>query len=173
VAWTAVGSKTFGNGDELPAADLNTYLIDNLEALVPSDSVAITSWTPTLVADTGNSPGTSATSGGYYRIGPIVHCWARWVIQINFPYSSGGPLQTTLPVTSAVITSAAASGTAIGNWRGYRDSSTADSESGTAFLAAGATVRFGLAGGNLVTGSAPFIWDDDDVLSFSATYPVA
>lgn len=172
MAWTS--PKTFVASDQLSAAELNTHVRDNLEALNPLDTVAATSWTPTMTGDGGGTTA-AANAGRYYRLGPIIWGWAYWLEPdwFNTPSGAQGNIQLALPVASSGVTAAAAGGQVIGTWRVHDSSNTANSESGAVYLSAGQTARFGRPVGNIITNVSPITIATGDTFSVCLFYPVA
>lgn len=96
MAWTS--PKTWSTGDVLTAADMNTYVRDNLDAAFPlASGPSGTSWSPTVTGST-TDPGGESTSGTYIRIGDLV--LANFVV--DFGSTSGsGLIGMSVPVTIA------------------------------------------------------------------------
>jgi hypothetical protein len=78
MAWTS--PRTYVTDENITAAILNTHIRDNFDALNVLDSVEAASWTPDLVPASAGSYTLSFAAGKYWRIGPIVMCWGRMVV---------------------------------------------------------------------------------------------
>lgn len=173
MAWSTPGTAV--TGATATAAFWNANVRDNLGALNPLDSVAATSWSPTLEATTTN-PETSSVTGRYWRVGPLVYAAARWVIDPSAGSggTGSGTYFVTLPVASSGLTAATGSnGQAVGSWRGVDDSASASNVLGTVVLRTASVAQFALHNGTLVTDSSPITWTTGDVLTFFAVYPAA
>lgn len=100
MAWT--DPKTWSVGDVLTAADMNTYVRDNEDAILPYD-VTWQSYTPTLTAASSNptlGTGSSAT-GRFYRIGQL--CIAHFRVKAGTAgFAAGSGLyRISAPLTAA------------------------------------------------------------------------
>ena len=155
MAWTT--PKTWAANDVLTAADMNTHVRDNLDALQ-----TWTSWTPTWTA-TGGTPtlGDGTLTGSYIAYGDFC------TFQMSLVLGSTTSLGTTtawafsLPVAAsgandvfaACITRA---WTGIYPAVGIKGSST--------------TVQLRAASGGTVGYNTPFTWANGDGLAISGTY---
>lgn len=176
MAWSS--PRTWVTGETVTAAQMNAHVRDNLDALNPLDSVAATSWSPTLEAVTTDPTTNGAPltgTGRYWRVGPLVYA----AVQFNFAntISAGSGIYfAALPVAASGINSSSNSGAGqvIGGWKSRDNSATSNNRGGLVLLSASDEVRFEEAGSSLlVTNSQPFAWAQDDVLSFFVTYPAA
>lgn len=169
MAWTT--PKTWSVGAQVPAADLNTHVRDNLNALAP-DGATSASWTPALSG--ASSGGTDpADTGREYRIGPIQFAWAYWLSPSIIDPLLIGAVQLSLPSTPSGITSGVG-GQVIGSWRYYDSSNpTITTESGVVILQGTAVARFARSVGNVVTDTTPFVAGTNDTFSVHLCYPVA
>lgn len=171
MAWSS--PRTWVTAETVTAAHMNQEVRDNLDALNPLDSVGATSWTPTLEATSTNPGGADSITGRYWRVGPIVFAWARFVWTSE--QAGSGTYFVTLPVASSGISASGNGfgGQSIGSFLARDNSSTANSRGGSVRLSAADEIRFDAADGGSVTDSAPFTWATDDVLSFCVSYPAA
>ncbi len=155
MAWTT--PKTWVANDVLTAADMNTHVRDNLDALQ-----TWTSWTPTWTA-TGGTPtlGNGTLTGSYIAYGDFC------TFQMSLVLGSTTSLGTTtawafsLPVTASGANDVFAAyvqdgGTGIYPAVGIKGSST--------------TVQLRAASGGTVGYNAPFTWVNGDGLAISGTY---
>jgi hypothetical protein len=169
MAWTT--PRTWAAAATLTAAQLNTDIRDNFNALAP-DAITKTSWTPTVAGSTSGASA-AADQGAEYQIGPLQFAWAYW-LDFN-PSGQGGVaignLSVLLPAVSDGIT-AAAGGQVIGSWRILDSSATANSLSGAVYLSAAGTCRFGLPSGNVLQDTTITL-ATGDTFSMYVCYPVA
>jgi hypothetical protein len=100
MAWTT--PKTWAVGDVLTAADMNTYVRDDLEALAPAGTL-YASMTPVFSSANANaSIGNGFTNGRYLQIGKRVHYYGRMVAGSSTAFGSG-TLRISLPVNSGQV----------------------------------------------------------------------
>lgn len=173
MAWST--PRTWTTGERVTAAHMNQEVRDNFDAVFP-DEEAAASWSPTMTGDSAN-PAFLSTEGRQYRVGAVQFVWARFV----FDGSGVGRYECDLPVAAANITGSGSAhkGQAIGSWAGGDDTAlAANSRGGPVLLRDSTHVIFVLAGdsvgdGRSVESDRPFVWNDNDVLSFHAVYPVA
>jgi hypothetical protein len=154
------------------AAIWNQDVAENQRSLFP-DEAAVATWTPELKATTTDPvPG---KVGHQYKVGALRYLWARF----TFGGSGGsGIYSVDLPEAAVgIVASATQAGTPIGVWTVNDTSTTGNSEQGIVTLYTSTSVRFRRSGGSgsgrWVSNSVPFNIATDDVLTFSAHYPVA
>lgn len=161
--------KTWTASDVLTAAQLNTYLRDQLDVGFP-DGATSTSWTPELQSTGGAVDHTTTKTGREWQVGPIQFAWVRWVIS---SVGDSGTLYVQLPTTTAVVDNATNSGQAIGSFQLFDADTTLQSITGTVILTATGQARFYIFDGGTVTDTTPFTLANGDVLSMQVAYPVA
>lgn len=167
MAWSTPGTAV--TGATATAAFWNQNVRDNLNAGFPN-AVSVVSWSPDLEATSGAID--QSVTARYYRVGGIMHVWARFVIT---EATGTGSLFVTLPTAASGISSSGSgySGQAIGSFTLRDDGTVANSVAGTVRLSASDEVSFDSGTDGTVAVSSPFALDVNDVLTFWACYPVA
>lgn len=171
MAWSS--PRTWSTSEVVTAAHMNQEVRDNLEAGFPDDVSAV-SWSPTLEATTTN-PSTSSVAGRYWRVGPVMFVWARWVLSDG----GSGIYFVTLPTAASGVTASGNGygGQAIGSFVFRDDSTVSASVAGAVRLRASDEASFdsGSEGTvNSTSNDAGFGGAaTGDVLSMWACYPVA
>lgn len=174
MAWNS--PRTWVTSEVVTATHMNENVRDNLDAVIPLDSVAGQSWSPTLTAATTNPDAPPTIEGGYWRVGPVVFAWYRFVFGASGPGTDGsGAWIVNLPVTAStsLVSAGATGGTAIGSWFLSDNGTSANSETGTVILAGTGSMRFRRNGGSVVAGGTPFSMDTSDVFSGQVVYLAA
>lgn len=171
MAWSS--PRTWVTSEVVTAAHMNQEVRDNLDAVLP-DGVAGEAWSPTLEADSSNA--TATVTGRQYQVGALMFVWARFVLSA----AGSGVYFVTLPTAASGITASAANGfgQAVGQFIARQDSPPLIAV-GTVVLASSTTVRFNGAStandgpSSRLESTVPWTWEADDILSFTAVYPVA
>lgn len=171
MAWSS--PRTWVTSEVVTAAHMNQEVRDNLDAVLP-DGVAGEAWSPTLEADSSNA--TATVTGRQYQVGALMFVWARFVV--TDPGS--GVYFVTLPTAASGLGASTANGggQTIGSFTA-RDADPAAIAAGSVVLATSTTVRFnqptepGAGASSRMESTVPWTWAADDILSFTAVYPVA
>lgn len=160
--------RTWVTGEVVTAAHMNQEVRDNGLALFP-DGIDADAWSPGLAATTTGA--TVSVSGMQYQVGGMMHLWVNFVIGVS---GGSGTYFVTLPAAahaSLAVSASEASGQPIGSWS-LRDNSVPGSHSGIVELRTASTVHFNRTPG-LVSNVFPMQIQQDDELSFYASYPLA
>lgn len=174
MAWNS--PRTWTTSEVVTATHMNEHVRDNFDAINPIDGVAGVTWSPTLTAATTNPDAPPTIEGGYWRVGPVVFAWFRFVFAASGPGTDGsGAWIVDLPVTAStsLVSAGATGGTAIGPWFLSDSGTSANSETGTVILAGTGSMRFRRTGASLVQGGSPFNVDTSDVFSGQVVYLAA
>lgn len=152
--------KTWASGDVLTAADMNTYVRDNLNWWL----AAWTSYTPTL---TNITLGNGTVAGAYRQVGTVVTFRAQFTFGSTSSVSSQGRLS--LPVTASaqfqMVDAWAVHGSSFYQlWGEITNAGTLDR-----ILRNGG----GTTADTLISGTNPFTWATNDILVVTGTYEAA
>ena len=169
--------RTWVTNETVTAALLNTHLRDQLAAIVPSgEDATYGTFTPALNAtSTDPTLGSGATTNGQYiRFGDLVHVQITIVFGTGANNGAGTYSIGSLPVS---IDSTNSTSVAVGS--GYiTDSSGSDRGTVVAYRNAATGIRLVYATATdtatgIVTATAPWTWNDSDVMQLSLMYAAA
>jgi hypothetical protein len=167
MAWTSPNTATAGT--TITAANHNTYIRDNLKALLPLDIVAFTSYTPTLTQSSAVTK--TVTYAKYQQFGKFVIC--NVVLTASGAGTGNAKVTVSLPVTAAANQQAIGSGFIV-------DASVPNNNPGIAILDSTTTVAFvdaTQATGAVRLGQTGAVFSaalaSSDVVSFCISYEAA
>lgn len=165
MAWTSI--ITFGAGNTLTAAQLNTYLKDNLNAAFPVDTTNWSNWTPTYANLT---IGNGTVVARYFQVGKLV------TARFDFTLGSTSAVGTTPSISTPVTAAANFPGAGVAQ---FQDTGTATAV-GSVFLLSTTTFypRAHNASGTYaayvsLSATIPHTWAATDLLSFFIQYEAA
>lgn len=171
MAWTT--PKTWAVGDVLTAADMNTYVRDNEDAILPYD-VTWQSYSPALTAASSNPTlGTgSSTSGRFYRVGQL--CVAHFRVKAGtVGFAAGSGLYRISAPLSAASFMYTANFFRCGTGFFYNSSAPTNYLASFYFVGAG-QVEINIDGrGTAQTGADPVVPSNNDEWSGTLTYALA
>lgn len=162
--------KTWVAGNTLTAAELNTYLRDNQDAMFPSGD-GWEDWTPSY---SNFTVGNGTVEARYIQAGKLVVCHFTWT------FGSTSSIDGAAATVSAPVTAASeyTANNSVGNSHFFE--SGGSTYPGNVRLQTTTTLRpivWNAASTYVVeagiTSSAPFTWGTNDILMFTATYEAA
>ncbi len=162
MAWTT--PRTWVTNETATAANFNTHVRDNLNALYGTDS----SYTPTLSQGASTNISKTVTAARYIQTGRIVQAWVD--LAATGAGTAGSNITVTLPVTASGHSANQVIGAGI-----YYDASATTYYTIAAYLASTTTVQFIATNATGVSfGNVPAVTvASSDLLRFNVQYVVA
>lgn len=157
--------KTWGVGELLKAADMNTELRDLSAGLQASWGT----YTPTWGGTSNPAIGNGVLSGRYMRVGKTITANITIVMGSTTTYGSG-TWTLSLPVASVFTTTTYVNLGSVS----MRDTSASANSTGVAILANQTTAQMVVGSSNaFVSTTAPWTWANGDTLSVTLNYEAA